>query len=178
MSQATSVLEHPVITGLRGAVTGLDPAAVTVTWQLSDTEVETALAGLLDLEARAAALRGALLREAETRDLTARTQAMSVERWLGDRFRLSRADAAARVREAALLARHPQVQTSLAQGTVTVEQATVTATVLDQVRLLPGLTECDRAEAAAFLLEQCSALAPRDLARAGQAVLEALTHAP
>ncbi|MGH3658058.1 MAG: hypothetical protein ACRDUA_15495, partial [Micromonosporaceae bacterium] len=109
MSQAGTVFEHPVITGLREAAAGLDTAASSALWQLSDVEVETGLVMVLGLQARAAALAGALLGQAESRDLKARSRASSVQRWLGDRFRLSHAEAAARVRQTALLARHPLI---------------------------------------------------------------------
>jgi hypothetical protein len=178
MSQAGALVEHPVTAGVRVAGAAFDPAAVTDVWRLGDSEVETALAGLLELEARTTALRAALLEAAEARDLKARTAASSLERWLGDRFRLSPADVAARHRQAVLLGRHPQVRAALAQAAVTVEQATVLATALDRVVLLPEVTPADRQAAARFLLDQCASLAPRDLARAGQAVLEALTTSP
>ena len=178
MSQAGSVLDHPVAAGVRAAAAGLDPSGPAAVWQLSDDDVETTLATLLEVEARTVALQAALLREAEARDLTARTRAATVERWLGDRFRLSRADAAARARDAVLLGRHPMVHAALADGRVTVEQAGVTATVLDRVALLPEVSADERQEAARFLLDQGAALTPRDLARAGQAVLEALTATP
>src|SRR5688500_15319183 len=127
MSQAGWGSEHPVLTAVRTAAASLDADCLSSAWQLSDADVETGLATLLDLEARAAALRAGRLREADVRDLKARPRASTLERWLGDRFRLSRADAAARLREEALLGRHPQVAAALGHGTVTVEQATVIA---------------------------------------------------
>lgn len=136
MSSAGTVLEHPVVAGVRDAVAGLTGPCGAPTWQLSDAEVETGLACVLDLEAKAAALRAGLLREAEVRDLHSRTRAPSVEHWLGDRFRLSRADAAARMRSASVLGRHPTVEAALARGEVTVEQATVVTAALDRVALL------------------------------------------
>jgi hypothetical protein len=119
-----------------------------------------------------------LLREAETRDLKARTKALTVVRWLGDRFRLSRADAAARTRAAEALGRHPAVQCALAAGAVTAEQGEVLTRVLDTVAAMPGVQDDERAAAARFLVAQCEVLKPVDLARAGQAVVEALTVTP
>ena len=101
MSSTGSVAGHPVVTGIRGATEDLDPGLAAKVWQLTDDEVEDALGGLRDVTSRVAALQGALLREAEGRDLKKRTSASTVERWLGDRFRLSRAEAAAQVRAAA-----------------------------------------------------------------------------
>ena len=54
-------------------------------------------------------------------------------RWLGDRFRLSRAAANARVQEADALGRHPVLAGALAGGAVTVEQAESVSRVLDAV---------------------------------------------
>ena len=101
-----------------------------------------------------------------------------MQRWLGDRFRLSPADAAARVRQAALLGRHPVLEAALADGRVTVEQAGVAATALDRVTTLPEVAADVGQDAAGFLVDLCASLAPRDLARAGQALVEELTCAP
>ena len=97
-------------------------------------------------------------------------------RWLGDRFQLSRADGNARVRAAEALGRHALVTEALAAGAVTVEQAEVLTRVLDTGRRDAAEVDEERAAAAGrFLVAQCEALAPRDLARAGQALVEALT---
>jgi hypothetical protein len=178
MSSTGRIVEHPVVTGLRTAAGALDPDAVGLGWQLGDDEVETALATVLDLRSRTAAVEAMLLREAETRDLKARTKALTVVRWLGDRFRLSRADAAARTRAAEALGRHPVVQCALAAGAVTAEQGEVLTRVLDTVAAMPGVHGEERAAAARFLVAQCEVLKPVDLARAGQAVVEALTVTP
>lgn len=178
MSSAAQVFEHPVVAGARVAAEGLEKACRAEAWQLGDDDVEAALAALLDVEARTAALRGALLREAQTRDLKARTRASNLERWLGDRFRLSLADAAARIRAATLHGRHPHVENALADATLTTEQASVIGTALDKIATLPELTDDDRDAAAGFLVEHAASLTPRDLERAGQAVLETLTRAP
>jgi hypothetical protein len=139
MSSTGRIVEHPVVTGLRTAAGALDPDAVGLGWQLGDDEVETALATVLDLRSRTAAVEAMLLREAETRDLKARTKALTAVRWLGDRFRLSRADAAARIRAAEALGRHPVVEQALAVGAVTPEQGEVLTRVLDTVAVLPGV---------------------------------------
>ena len=136
------------------------------------------MAGLSRPGSRAAACRAMLLREAETRDLKKRTKALTLVRWLGDRFRLSRADAGARVRAAEGIGRHTVVQAGLASGAVTADQAEVLVRVLDTVAAMPGVEEADRAAAGRFLVAQCETLAPRDLERAGKALVEALTVTP
>lgn len=178
MSSSGTIVAHPVITGLTDAVAALDPAATGTAWQLSDAEVETGLATVLALQSRVTAVEAALLGQAQLRDLPAGTRASSLPRWLGDRFRLSRVDASARDRAAQALGRHPAVLEALGAGTLTAEQAGVVAAALDRMDALPDIQAADRAAAARFLLAQCGALTPRDLARAGQAVLEALTVAP
>ena len=178
MSSSGTVVEHPVVTGIRGAAEDLEPGLAGLVWQLSDDEVEAGLAGLFDVASRMAALQGALLREAETRDLKSRTRALTVVRWLGDRFQLSRADAGARVRAAEGIGRHVQVAESLATGTVSPEQAEVLARVLDTIEALPGVEEAERAAAGQFLVAQCDTLTPGDLARAGRALVEALIVTP
>jgi hypothetical protein len=175
MSSTGSVAGHPVVTGVRGAARDLGPGLPGLVWQLSDDEVEDALAGSFGVESRLQALQGALLREAETRDLKARTKALTEVRWLGDRFRLSRADAGARVRAGQALGRHPVLAGALAAGAVTVEQAETLTPVLDAVEALPELEDQERAAAARFLVAQCATLTPRDLAKVGRALVEALT---
>ena len=50
--------------------------------------------------------------------------------------------------------------------------------VLDTVAAMPGVDEVDRTAAGRFLVDQCQTLAPRDLGRAGTALVEALTVTP
>ncbi len=147
-------------------------------WQLSDTQVEDALADSLAAEARLTARRAELLREADLRALRDRTRASSTERWLRDRFRLSPRDAAARVREADLVVDQPAVLAALSAGRLTAEQAGVVATAMDQVDHLDAVTDDERQQAAGFLLDQATALDPRGLATAGRAVVEHLTRTP
>ncbi|MDQ1604354.1 MAG: hypothetical protein QOE01_2199 [Actinomycetota bacterium] len=177
-SSGGTLLGHPVLAGARGAADQLALAGHGTAWQLGDGDVEAALAALVQVEARATALRAVLLTEAESRSLKDRTQALSTAQWLTQRFRLSRGLAAARLREAGLLAAQPAVQTALADGTVTVEQSRVLAAALARVDAIPAVTEADRAQAARFLIEQAGSLSPAELTKAGQALAEALTSTP
>ncbi len=178
MSQAPVDHEQPVLAAVRAADTALDRACAATLWQLSDDDVEAGLAAVLAVEARAAALQAALLVESEGRQLKDRTQALSTEGWLTDRFRLSRADAGARLRRSTAGARHPVVADALADADLTVEQASVVAEALDGLASRAEITDADQAAAGRFLIEQAGALAPRDLARVGQALLHQLTQAP
>jgi hypothetical protein len=178
MDQAGGALGHPVLAGARAADDALRCAATGPVWQCGDDEIEAGLQLVDRMEARLGALRAALLREAEDRSLQDRTRAPSTQRWLTDRFRLSRPQATGRLRQAEQLARHPIVRAALAEAEVTLEQADVAAEALDRIAALPGLTADDRDTAARFLLAQAAALPPRELARAGQALIEALTRTP
>ena len=178
MSSTGSIAGHLVVTGIRGAAEDLDPGLAGSVWQLTDDEVEAGLGGLRDVTSRVAALQGALLREAEGRDLKKRTSASTVERWLGDRFQVSRAEAAAQVRAAQAIGRHPLLGEALGHGAASPGQAEVIAGVLDTVAVMPGVPDEDRSAAGRFLVGQCATLTPAELARAGRALVEALTVAP
>jgi hypothetical protein len=89
-----------------------------------------------------------LLRKAEDRSLKDRTRAPSTPRWLADRFRLSRAEAADRLRQAHAYARQPIVLAGPAEAAVTVEQAVVAAAALDRIDALPEVDANERAGAA------------------------------
>jgi hypothetical protein len=147
-------------------------------WQLTDDEVEGALVDTERADAALVARRAELVREAALRSMKDRTKALSTERWLQDRFRLSHRDAKARVDQAQLLAGQPAAHTALAAGTVTPEQAAVIATALDAVDLLDQVDPVEREEAAEFLVDQAAGLSPRDLATAAQHLVEELTRNP
>ncbi len=80
----STVVERLGVTRTGPALSSQHPA-----WQLSDAEVETALADLETAEARLVARRAELVHEADLRSLKDRTRSLSTERWLQDRFRLS-----------------------------------------------------------------------------------------
>jgi hypothetical protein len=177
-SSGGTLLEHPLVGGARAAAAGLDRSLRAQAWQAADTDIETALTQLAAVEAKATALRALLLAQAESRNLKDRTQALSTAQWLTQRFRCSRALAAARLREAGLLAAQPVVRAALAAGTVTVEQSRVLATALARVDAIRALTGADREAAAEFLIAQAGSLSPAELTGAGQALAEALTSTP
>ena len=170
----------PVVGDLRVATDAMGAAAGQLgsAYQLGDHDVETGLSLLVRLQSRVAAVQAVLLAEVESRNLKAATGAPSTPRWLTDRLQLSRADGGARLRQSVALRRHPALLAALAAGTVTVEQGEVLAAVLHQVAGLPGLTDAEVDAAAEFLVDQCPHLGPRELARAGQAVIETLTRTP
>jgi len=147
-------------------------------WQLSDDEVETALVEIERAEAALVARRAALVAEADQRGLKDRSKALSTERWLQDRFRLSHRDARARVEQARLLCGQLAAHGALAAGSVTPEQATVIATCLDAVDQLPEVDPVERDQAAQLLVEQAAGLEPRHLATAAAHLVEELTRTP
>lgn len=132
----------------------------------SNAEVEDALVDIEAAEARLVARRAELVREADLRALRDRTRALSTERWLRDRFRLSAREARARVAQADLLLGQPLVHEALTSGELTQEQATVISTALDAVDQIEQVDPQERQAAAEVLLEQAAALDPRDLATA------------
>lgn len=178
MSQAPVDREQPVVAAVRAADAALDRACSSQVWQLSDDDVEAGLVAALAVEARATALQSALLAEAASRGLKGRTKALSTEGWLTDRFQLSRADAGARLRRSAAGLAHPLVTTALADAELTVEQAQVVTGVLDGLAARPEITQPDRAAAGELLVELAATLPPRELLRAGEALIERLTAAP
>ena len=178
MSTTGILLDRPVVDELAGACDTLARADATAVWRLADGDVERGVNLLVRLQAMSIALQAVLLAEVESRSLKARTGAPSTDRWLADRLHLSRADGGARLRQSVALRRHPVVLDALAAGAVTVEQGEVLAAVLHQVDALPGLEDAEATAAADFLVEQCGHLGPRELARAGQAVIETLTRTP
>ena len=147
-------------------------------WQLSDDAIEQCLDDLVAGEARLAARRAELLREAEIRCLKDRTKASSTERWLRDRFRWSARQATARLRAADQVLGQPAVHDALAAGRVTPEQAAVIADTLDQVDRLDGVSSVERADAADLLVDQADLLDPRDLQVVGRELVEHLTSTP
>jgi hypothetical protein len=174
MSQSESALEHPVLAGVRAANNDLDKACRTELWQALDDEVETALGGVLAAEARLAALRGALLREADARVLRARSQALSTAGWLQDRFRLSRSRADRLTEQAAGLGRHPQLDVALVGAALGEEHATIAVQILDRAAGLRRVSVDDVEAAAELLVEHGGMLDPRRLRRAGEQLLEDL----
>jgi hypothetical protein len=147
-------------------------------WRLSDDAVEHAIARLDADEARLAARRAELLREAGLRALNNRTRASTPDRWLRDRYRWSTRTATARLRETDALHRQPLVHAALAAGEVTLEQALVIGATLDEVDALDRVDDVERADAALLLLDQARLLCPADLQVVGRELVEHLTRTP
>jgi hypothetical protein len=178
MSSTSLVVEHPLLAAAGCASKALGTAARAGAWQLCDDQVQDALAVVLRIEGQAAALRAALIAEADLRRLRDRTQSTTTELWLADRYRLSTPDARTRVEQADLLARHPILTQALAEGLTTVEQAAVIGQTLDRVADLPLVEPEERDEAAGLLVEAAASLTPRELERAGAKIVEHLTRTP
>jgi Domain of unknown function (DUF222) len=125
-----------VLAGARAASDGLASACDGTAWQLGAEDVETCLGVLDRVEAQLVAARGALLREAEARDLRSRTKALTTSGWVADRFRITHQQATARLRDARAVARHPALAAALAAGTTNVPQARVVEEVFDRLDVL------------------------------------------
>jgi hypothetical protein len=144
-------------------------------WPLRDDEVEAGIAAVLAAESTLAAARAGLLVEADTRGLRSRTQAPTTQRWLTQRMRVSRRRAERVVREADLVAAEPVLRDALAAGRCSPEQAVVVGQVMAG---LPCVPQRVRRNALDLLLEQCAALEPNALARAGRHLHEQLVTSP
>jgi len=178
MSNGPTVLDHPVLVATAQAGEVLTAACRGELWRLGDDEVESALAEVIRVEGRAAALRAALVREAADRSLRERTAARSTERWLSDRFAVSRTTTNSWVRDATTLARHPILGDALAAGDLSTEQALALAAQLDRLVALDGVGPDEIAAATALLLAHAPGLTPAGIATGGQTMLESLTRLP
>ena len=144
-------------------------------WQLSEDDLEATVAAVFAAESALAAARAVVLAAADERSLRSRAQAPTTQRWLTQRLLLSRARADAVVREADLVVAEPALLDALASARCTPEQATVIGTI---VAGLPPVTPQVHDDAVALLLEQCAALDPAALARAGRHLHETLVATP
>src|SRR3954452_21148425 len=99
---------HPVLAAAGTAAAALGTAARGCAWQLTDDQVQDAIALTLLAEARLAALRAALIAEADGRGRRERTLPSTTGRWLAERYRLPLPDARTRLEQAHLFVRHPR----------------------------------------------------------------------
>ena len=159
-------LQTPVRRAVAAASAALagDPELVTaegergvaaLAWQAGDEELDAALAEIRAVEASAAGVRLALVREARRRGLQHRTGAPDIACWLADRYGL---DGPAAMAEADLAAAAAgpgavgeQTGVALAAGLIGERRAQLVLGCLD--RLPTGLTEEVVAEAQRLLLE-------------------------
>ena len=171
------MFEGPVVAQqLEDALVLLTKAAAEPAWQLGDDQIDLLLERCLAAESTIAVLRAGLVAEADTRGLRTRTQALSTQRWLTDRLRLSRAGAERWLREAGLLTAEPALRDALSSGACHLEQAMVVGRAL---AALPATVDDEtRAKATALLVGQCATLDPISLGRAGQQLVEIHTTEP
>jgi hypothetical protein len=144
-------------------------------WQLPVPALVAALEAQAQVDAAATATRAALVAAADERGLQTLTGAPSLERYLTQRLRLSRAEANAWVRDAHTLRAAPEARDALAAATVTSEQGRVIAAALSA---LPPVREPVRAAAADLLVEQAGVLDPLGLGNVARHLQETVTTAP
>ena len=169
--------DHPLLGGARGASLLLGRACDGTAWQLVDDEVEAGLDAVEQARSALAVLEAQLLAEADARGMSARTKSTTTQGWLAVRFRTAHGPATARLRQGEGVVRHPALAAALVSGSCNVDQATVLVEVFDDLDRL-GLDQALLDDAQAFLLDQTPALVPRDLKRAGQALVEELSTRP
>jgi hypothetical protein len=176
MSQAIGPsVEHPMLAALAVVEDGAGRLAEACSWSMSDEDIGVALGRLAAVEARLAAVKLALVGQADGRGLGA-TQATTTAGWLRARLLLHPGEAGRVVRLAgALPAESPAAAAALAAGVISAEHARVITTVLAG---LPPVDADTRTRAEEFLITQASALDPVQLGQAGRALTEKLTTAP
>jgi hypothetical protein len=84
----TPAQAHPVLAGVRDAISHVGAAAESAIWGLSDDALCDAIGACEQLRARTHALELALVRDVDGRDLGRRAGAASTAAWLTGRFRL------------------------------------------------------------------------------------------
>jgi hypothetical protein len=148
----------------------LAQCADSAAWALPESELIAALDATHRLEQQVAAVKLALVREIDGRDIATAHDASSTGAWLRDRLRIGPSAARTLVTLAASLeSSPPAVRAALAAGVVNLEQARVIA---DAVAALPPDTGPETTgRAADALLDWAGRFDPAVLRRLGQRVL-------
>lgn len=155
-----------------GDAAGCSPAALSSEGLLATLGEALAAAAALD------AVIAALVADVDARGLAEANDAPSVQALLHQRFRLTRAQANALLRDAAALTRQPAVAAALGAGALNPAQATVMVQALDAIDRLPLVGAHEREQAVGFLVEQAATLDALELATAAGDLVEALTRTP
>lgn len=155
---------------LASAGARLAPCADTATWALSETELVASLEAVHRLEQQLAAVKLALVREVDGREVAAFHGASSTVVWLRDRLRIGPSQARTLVGLAeGLDAGSPAIRAALAAGLINAEQARV---INDAVTALPADAGSAMIERAVrLLLDWADRFDPTVLRRPGQRVL-------
>jgi len=173
---AAPPVEHPMLAGLAAVSAGLAGLVEVNAWSMAGADVEAGLELLVSVEARLAAVKLALVAEADGRRLGRADGAASTAGWLRQRL-LTHPRTAARTVELAGALRGPCTATggALSAGQLSADHA---HTIVAAMASLPPVGAGVRARAEEFLIAQASVLDPVLLARAGRALAQTLQSTP
>jgi hypothetical protein len=144
MSAAPTERLHPVARAVAEAASALREATEVPLFGLGDSELRDLCRQVTSLASALAAVEGAVLAQAETRDVGAEVGATSTASWLAPETRLTRVEAHRRVRLARDLEELPATAGALADGRVVSEQAPVICDALAQLDAIPADLVADR----------------------------------
>ena len=178
MDEVGAPVEHPLVAGVTAVRASLAQALGCPPTGLSDAATLDLLGEVLALAGMVTALTGAVVTDVVGRELAAQRDYPSTEALLTARFRLTRAQANAAVRDARALAGQPMAADLLATGQANPVQALSIVQTLERIDHLPLVSADERVWAEAFLREQATLLDAVQLARAGSDLVEKLTRTP
>ena len=171
MTEGTVPQSHPALALLAGAAADARKAlamlAADEVWTATNADLIRLLRAQSDLEALAAAVGYAAVREAEVRGLAAADGQTSTAVWLGRLLRLHPGEAKARVKTADTLAQKaPATAAALAEGKLNATQVRAVAAALRRIERHASAAEF--AEAEAFLLREGRFLHAGQITRLGR----------
>ena len=173
---STDTSEHPINRVLAEMDAALEEVVGRATWSMTPEDERAALVALARHESRVAALRLAVVAQAQADDAGAQAGATSTAAWHADATGQTPTQTARMVRQAKKLEQHPPVVEALGAGSVRVDQAVV---IIDAVDALPAdlVDQQVREEARGALLGYATgehALNAAELRRVGARILEAV----
>jgi hypothetical protein len=144
MSAAPTERLHPVARAVAEARSALRGATEVPLFGLRDGELRDLAVEVTRLASTLTAVEGAVLSQAETRDVGAEVGATSMANWLAHETRLTRKEAHRRVRLARDLEQFPVTTAALTAGALQVEQARVVCDAVGQLDKIPADLVADR----------------------------------
>ncbi|MDN4162300.1 HNH endonuclease signature motif containing protein [Nocardioides abyssi] len=161
---------HPVCRAVAKSRKKTRSACGSQLWQMSDTEVSTALLEATRLRAQVEALELRLAAEADRRAVGDKVGATDTASWWGHETHQDRPAAKRRIRLAESLDRHAPTSAALMEGAISVDHARVITDCIDRLPDdLPDLTIPERAEK--HLLNEALDVTPKTLAILAKHVL-------
>ncbi len=144
MSAAPTERFHPVARAVAEAMTALRGAAGLPMFGLGDAELRDLAVDVTRLASMLTAVDGAVLAQAESRDVAAEVGATSTANWLAHETKLTRREAHRRVRLARDLDDLPTTAGALAAGDVVAEQAREICHAMARLDSIPEDLVADR----------------------------------